>query len=124
MSIWNIVQEQQMGKMRRDSQDVKQTSEVMRKQAENIVISFERRIDMLSLVCQSMWSLLEERTGLTERDLAKRITELDLRDGQLDGRATKPPVECPSCDSMISRKFNRCLFCGYENPDTSPFDYA
>ncbi len=59
---------------------------------------------------------------MTEEDLLKRITEIDGMDGRIDGRVTKPALQCPKCKSVVCRQFNRCLFCGYEPPDRDPFD--
>ena len=44
--------------------------------------------------------------------------EIDLRDGQADGKMTPRPKKCPKCDAMMSPKFGRCLFCG-ENDQAS-----
>ena len=89
---------------------------------DSVVIPLEKRLDKLSLICQAMWSLLQEKTNLTEADLLKRVTEMDAVDGNIDGKMTKPPVQCSQCGSMVCRKFNRCLFCGAEYTDGSSFD--
>ncbi|OHE79756.1 MAG: hypothetical protein A2107_01875 [Verrucomicrobia bacterium GWF2_62_7] len=88
----------------------------------NIVVPLEKRMDKLSLVTRAMWSLLREKTDVVESDLVRRIADLDAMDGQMDGKVTRPPMDCPNCKSMVSRKFNRCLFCGYVPPEGSPFD--
>ena len=80
------------------------------------------QLDRLGLVCRAMWTLLQERTGLTERELLERVTELDLRDGVPDGKYTRPPVDCAKCGSKVSRKFGRCLFCGTPYTEGSAFD--
>ncbi len=88
------------------------------------VYELQQRMDRMALVARAMWTLLAEKAGLTEEDLAKRITDLDAADGVVDGRVgTPPPVPC-SCGAMVSRKFNRCLFCGkqYSGAGTSAFD--
>jgi hypothetical protein len=82
----------------------------------------EQRLERLVLVLQAMWSLATEKTGLTENDLLRRVTELDAQDGATDGRVTKPPVPCSKCGAMICRKFNRCLFCGQEYAGGSALD--
>ena len=61
---------------------------------------------------------LRERLGVTDAELVGKIEELDLMDGQLDGKLRKPPLQCPDCDRIIPRKFSRCLYCGIEiQPD-------
>ena len=81
-----------------------------------------KHLDKLGLICQAMWTLIKEKTDLTDEDLMKMVTELDLKDGKLDGKYTKPPVDCPKCGAKMCRKFNRCLFCGEEYSEGSTFD--
>ncbi len=81
----------------------------------------EIRIDKLVLASSALWSLLKEHTPLTDTDVVLRITELDLRDGQLDGRLS-PAVTCVKCGKKSSRRHDRCLWCGVFHPTDSPFE--
>lgn len=45
--------------------------------ARQAIFDLENRIDKLTLICQSMWSLIQDKTDLTEADLVKRVTKLD-----------------------------------------------
>jgi len=81
-----------------------------------------KRVDRLALVCQALWSLLQERTDLTDDDLTTRITEMDLKDGALDGKYEKPVDKCPKCGSGMSKRFQRCLFCGEKAASGGVFD--
>jgi hypothetical protein len=85
-------------------------------------VGVDERIDRLVLLCSAMWTLLQDKTGVTDKELAARVTELDLRDGKLDGTIKKPPVRCRSCEAMVSREFNRCLFCGAKYEEGDVFD--
>lgn len=82
----------------------------------------EQRVDQLLLVVQAMWTLIQEKTGLTDAELLARMTELDARDGTADGHVRRPPVKCAKCGAMVARKFNRCLFCGEPYAAGSAFD--
>jgi hypothetical protein len=84
------------------------------KNARHAVFDLENKIDRLTLICQSMWSLIQDKTDLTEEDLVKRVTDIDLKDGKLDGKYTNPIVKCKKCDAAISHQFRKCLFCGEE----------
>lgn len=84
----------------------------------------EDRLDRLVLVNMALWSLLQEKTGLTEQDLMDRVQQVDLSDGQLDGKARKPLAKCPDCDRMMSPRHRRCLYCGADRLDYSAFDSA
>jgi hypothetical protein len=83
--------------------------------------AMRERMDRLVLVVHAMWALMAEKTGVTEADLMKRITELDGTDGAVDGRVTPAPVRC-SCGAMVCRKLNRCLFCGKAYEAGTTFD--
>ena len=83
----------------------------------------EDRFERLSLVCMAMWSLLQDKTGVTEAELLDRVKTLDLMDGRLDGKATKVGVvKCSKCDRPMSERHLRCIYCGAEKPAGSAFD--
>lgn len=64
------------------------------------------------LICESLWELLAEKTNLTIDDLHKKLYEVDMRDGVLDGKNQRQAVECPNCKHMISPRHQACLYCG------------
>jgi hypothetical protein len=82
----------------------------------------DQRVDQMVLVVQAMWTLLQEKVGLTDAELLARVTELDTHDGATDGRVTRPPVKCAKCGAGVARKFNRCLFCGEPYTAGNAFD--
>jgi hypothetical protein len=63
-------------------------------------------------VNMAMWSILEEKLGVTEAQLAERVREIDMRDGKLDGRYAPEAMECPKCKRTMSVRHNRCMYCG------------
>jgi len=84
-------------------------------------VTLERRVERLNLVCQALWTLCRDRLKFTEDDLARRVQDLDLADGRLDGRVA-PGIECASCKRVFSRRRRLCLYCGTTRKDVSPFD--
>lgn len=70
------------------------------------------RLDKLVLVNMAMWSLLQERAGVTEEQLIKKMEEIDLQDGVADGKVTHDNQNCGNCGRTISQRHRRCLFCG------------
>jgi hypothetical protein len=117
--LWDLQQHQKIEETSNAIEGIKQDAVEL---GEKLYIPYFKELNKLTLVCQAMWSLIEERTDLTEKDLQNRVTELDLKDGKLDGKYTTPPVECPKCGAKICKKFNRCLFCGYEDSEGSAFN--
>ncbi|MEO1235340.1 MAG: hypothetical protein AAFX76_00985 [Planctomycetota bacterium] len=83
----------------------------------------EDRFERLSLVCMAMWSLIQDKTDLTEADLLERVQTIDLMDGQADGKAGKAGVvKCGACDRPMSERHLRCIYCGADKPAGSAFD--
>ncbi len=121
--LWNATQQMQIEEAKNLADGVKYDARQTAEQTvEQTYLSYVKQLDKLGLVCQAMWSLIQEKTGLTEQDLLERVTELDLKDGVLDGKYIKQPVDCPNCGAKMCSKFNRCLFCGQECTDGSAFD--
>ncbi|MEM6886363.1 MAG: hypothetical protein AAF571_15185 [Verrucomicrobiota bacterium] len=69
-------------------------------------------MERLTLACQSMWELLRDRTDFTEADLEEKMLEIDLRDGQADGKIGMQLIQCPSCNSKTNSRRTHCLMCG------------
>ena len=82
----------------------------------------ERRVNRLSLLCQSMWELLRERAEFTDDQLATKVLEVDLRDGRTDGRMATKITNCPSCGRKTNSKRANCVICGAELPKAHPFE--
>jgi len=99
-------------------------AEAKAERARNDAQHIEQRLDRLVLANMALWSLLQEKTGLTEQDLLDRVQEIDLADGQADGKARKPPAECAQCGRMMSARHKQCIYCGTERQDYSAFDSA
>lgn len=73
----------------------------------------EHRIDKLELVCESLWLIIKKEKNLTETDLIERISQVDLKDGNFDGKKRKEnSVECGTCGRMNSKRQKKCMYCG------------
>ena len=83
----------------------------------------ENHLNKLTLICWSMWTLLLEKTDLTEEDLFKRMKDLDLLDGTADGKVTQQIAKCSKCDRIMSPNHQKCLYCGAEKLMVSAFDH-
>ncbi|MBX2852301.1 MAG: hypothetical protein KTR15_11215 [Phycisphaeraceae bacterium] len=82
----------------------------------------EDRVDRLSLICMAMWSLLQDKTKLTEEDLMERVKMLDLMDGKEDGKATKTVSKCSRCERPMNARHKKCIYCGHAKLISSAFD--
>jgi len=75
------------------------------------------RLDKLVLINMAICELLQEKVGLSDKELADKAQEIDLRDGVPDGKVTRTVRRCSKCGRTISRRHNKCLFCGSESLD-------
>lgn len=82
----------------------------------------EDRVDRLSLICMAMWSLLQDKSKLTEQDLIERVKMIDLMDGKEDGKATRTVSMCSRCDRPMNPRHKKCIYCGHEKLVSSAFD--
>jgi hypothetical protein len=89
--------------------------------ARRVEVDLDEKVNRLALICRAMFELLQQSTGLSEEQLTKKILEIDLRDGQADGRMTPKGKVCPKCGATMSPKFGRCLFCGYKDESAASF---
>jgi len=80
------------------------------------------RVDRLSLICMAMWSLMRDKTDLTEEDLMQRVKMLDLMDGQEDGKASRTVSQCTACNRPMNARHKRCIYCGSEKVIDCAFD--
>jgi len=70
-------------------------------------------IERLLMITEAMWSILKDQYGYQDEELVRRVTEIDKRDGRLDGRvAPAPPPVCPSCHRTLARNRTYCIYCG------------
>jgi hypothetical protein len=80
-------------------------------------VETRRLIEGLRLTCQALWEIVRSQHGLTDDVILKKIEEIDLRDGKLDGKMTAS-VPCPECNHEVRANRRNCLYCG--TPIASP----
>ncbi|MFA9478176.1 hypothetical protein ACERK3_07690 [Phycisphaerales bacterium AB-hyl4] len=86
------------------------------------VYHLEERLERLSLVCMAMWSLIQDKTNLTEEELLERVRVIDMMDGVADGKASRTIAKCPKCSRTMSPRHQHCIYCGAERLVQSAFD--
>lgn len=91
------------------AQEASASASEVRGSAREIAQDLER----LFMVTQALWEILKEQHGYTDEELALRVQEIDLRDGNLDGKNKSVGVkDCPFCNRKLQGKHQRCLYCG------------
>lgn len=76
------------------------------------VVRLEATIERQALACQAMWELLQQHLPVGEKDLLKKMEQIDLRDGVADGRVTPQASACTACGRTVHAKRKNCLYCG------------
>ncbi|MFC1452383.1 hypothetical protein ACFLSJ_03455 [Verrucomicrobiota bacterium] len=77
------------------------------------VAALEEDVNHLLMIVESLWEILKEQHGYDDVELFKRVTEIDMRDGKLDGRKKKTAVpDCPHCGRKMMGRRPVCLYCG------------
>jgi len=91
-------------------------------QAKRDVTHIEDRLDRLALINMAMWSLIQDKTNLTEADLLERVKIIDLMDGVEDGKVTRTVSKCAKCDRVMNARHDKCMYCGSPKLVESAFD--
>ena len=94
------------------------TSESLALEAREDIKELRHQVERLTLLNQAMWELIREKARLTDADLEQMAHEIDLRDGQADGKMGASAVACPTCHRVSNAKHYKCLYCGelFEKP--------
>ena len=117
--IWDLYQSHRIGQLDERLSGV-EASKGHDTVARDTAFGLEDKMDRLALICCALFELMQTTSGISEEQLRQKIAEIDVRDGQADGRITPRPMKCPKCDATMSPKFRRCLFCGYKDQSGLP----
>ena len=81
-------------------------------QAAERVRILEANLAKVLMINEALWEILRDKLGLTDEDLNKKLYEIDMRDGVLDGKNQRSVSECPSCHRKVSPRHPACIYCG------------
>ncbi len=82
-------------------------------QNRNEVKFLRANLERTLLICEALWELLRDKAHLTEDDLNNKLYEIDMRDGQLDGKNQRKVIDCPKCHRKVAPRNAACLYCGH-----------
>ncbi len=126
--FWDLFQQRQIeqGKFKDKIHDEKlKGNQHQHDSTEMRLMELEKRHEQLKLVTLALWSLLRDHSGLLESDLRKYVEQIDLLDGQRDGKYSvkKEKVNCPACGRVNLNTALVCVYCGTKS-NAKPFDGA
>jgi hypothetical protein len=102
--------------------DAAQTAQQDAQRAQNEIERLRKDVERLLLITEALWLVLKEQNGFTDEKLTQLMTQIDLRDGQLDGRVAKTQAEaCPHCGRTLAKNLTCCMYCGKPVLDRNPF---
>lgn len=95
------------------------TAAEIRTQNESIQFDIEK----LFMITEALWEILKYHHGYTDDQLVQMIQDIDLRDGDLDGKVAKSAERpaCTQCGRTLIRRQTKCLYCGAPAPQ-QPFE--
>jgi hypothetical protein len=80
------------------------------------VRELEGRVEKQGFLLRALLSLLIEKHGVTEEAVWEKV-----RQAEADKASAAPPT-CPKGGWILSRRQNRCLYCGEARPAESAFE--
>ncbi len=83
-------------------------------QAQYQVQQLAERVDKLTIINMALWKMIQKISDYKEEDLLEMVKEIDLSDGQLDGKVRKGVLNCEQCGRVMSNKHSRCMYCGHQ----------
>lgn len=122
MDMYDMVQRNQIGNTSNRVNSVADQVHHQAKRTGHEIDALEERLERMRTLCDAMWQLLCETTGLTDAHLAYRLYELDIADGERDGTKKLAPKRCTGCQAMVSAQLKACQFCGAAAPERGPWD--
>ena len=85
--------------------------------AEDQLVCMQTDIERLLLITEGLWNIVKEEHGYDDEDLVRRVLQVDMKDGKIDGKvAAQKPGDCPHCDRPLSQDRRFCLYCGEPTP--------
>lgn len=73
----------------------------------------ECEVNRLMMICQALWELIKQsHPEFTDEDLANKVMQIDLTDGNLDGKVKRKVNHCTSCGRALNPRHMRCIYCG------------
>ena len=116
--LWDLLQQWQIS----SSQKTANSADLKASIAQVDLQKLESQVQTLALASQAMWELLSKQYGITEADLVSKMSEIDMRDGVLDGKLlVKSFDKCPECGKEVKKARSNCYWCGAKLSLATPF---
>lgn len=81
------------------------------RQAQQQIRILEANLAKTLMITEALWEIVRDKLKLTEEDLNEKLYQIDMRDGQLDGKNQRSVIECPNCQRKVSPRHPACIYC-------------
>ena len=115
--LWELFQMSRIEQSNWNAADAKYSAREAQGDARQLQLKvrvLEQQCERLTLAAMAMAEILRDRLGVTESDIETKLTEIDQRDGRLDGRIRPSTERCPQCQQPNGVNRRHCLYCGTE----------
>lgn len=110
--FWDLIQQNQINQASSQAMRAENMAQRSADEAKRTLERLEMKIESLTLTCMALFEFLQDQGTITEKQLAEKMREIDLRDGKVDGRVTSKPLACTECNRKSSPDRSKCLYCG------------
>ena len=113
--FWDLIQHNQIENATAQAMRAENVAQRSADEARRTLEKLELKIESLTLTCRALFEFLQDKEVITEKQLAEKMREIDLRDGKADGRLASKPLTCTDCNRTSSAKAanrSKCLYCG------------
>ncbi len=120
--LWDFFQDSRIAESRRLASEANfaaRSNQTDLQEQQRDVRALERHCEKLTLAVMAMAEILRDRLGIQQHEIESRMTKIDLRDGQLDGRLRTSTAACPDCKRPNKGNRQKCLYCGTEMTSNS-----
>jgi len=84
------------------------TAQTKANEASAVNVKLQVQVHHMNMLVEAMWHLLKEKTGLTDDELKKELTDVKLKYAE----KAAEPNSCSNCGKAVSANSEHCVFCG------------
>lgn len=77
----------------------------------------QKELGRTRLALAALCEIVASQLGIKHNEIVEKMLEIDLRDGQQDGRLTPVPIPCSGCGRPVAAKSQTCMYCGTPRPE-------
>ena len=92
-------------------------------QAQDEARDLNEKLERLKLVTRALWEIVRDNTPITEAMLEAKVSEVDRRDGVVDGKSGAVLNKCQKCNKVVQKGQDKCQYCGAVQGFDSIFDW-